>query len=1096
MLTQYPQKFTQPPQLSAWLPTASTGKLGRAAQLALLAITIFAQGIVAMNVANALFLGYVGSAQLPICFVLLGLFGIAAFAVVSQIVDRFSRPRLFQYALIAGIVLVLGIRAFLRVDVAPVYFCLSIFAFFQFDLHGNILFPNLLSAYLTTLEYKRYVPLIGIAQAIGILCGGGLTSILLTWFSTPDLLFCVAGLYLLCIVQLAILEATQRSFENAPVQTELGLWETLKTLPDLTARYPLAGYLAGSSILFILIYILSEFLWFSTYAQSFTGDALTNFLGSIRVVTSLTQLFALYCLTRPLLKLLGVGTMNLAYPIASFGSFLGIALTGNLTSAIALNINGDSLNKGINAPIHQLFYNAIPPEFSSRVRVLSDGVFYALGLTLAGGLLWLAHTILSLAQIAGVGLGLSAILFLLRWPMSGLYVSGLEGLIRSDGLNLDEFNETPAQLPAESSTAIRELLADSDRYAQLKGLELATALGQSSLFLADVTQLLQTQDTDLRQRILQLLCTNPDSETLKQCDRWLQSSDRFAREVALEVCIVADRAISESQLRSFLAGDCQILQVLATLAAERQGITATNYQIRTACNRIWERCGTQIDEEAAQALIRVAACAGDRDLMPWLAAVLEIGSAAVKRSGLAALATLSRPGDLEVAEMVVSDLEHPDPLARVEAFRILGITRCKGMLRYIGNGLCDTDARVCQAAAAALTAFGEQGLSLAQDCLSSSNPDMVRMAIAAIGQTRTKRSNNILYDYLVPELQPVASTSRWQQQLPASDANWQMLAIAIDDYHQRLIEKVLYVLACMGYADTVQTVNQILSTTDARNLANAVEVLASLPHRRFILPLLPVLEQLGNSNTRSPRVRSTPQWLRTAGYKLLLEALESRERWIRIGASIALATVPSSLMHDRDPLVRKVTRQIFQPIYQSPSLESTLMNRILLLKKIALFKHLSLDELLLIDKALVQEQVLAEETIFTEGSWGTHLFIIAEGQVQVVKEIGGERRELKQLGIGQYFGEIALFDDAPNPEEVIALQDCVLLKLEKSRFMSLITQRPQIILEICRFLSQRIRETDTFHSTQRLLAPETRSLGASLPTITKDSANVSEIGSD
>jgi CRP-like cAMP-binding protein len=147
------------------------------------------------------------------------------------------------------------------------------------------------------------------------------------------------------------------------------------------------------------------------------------------------------------------------------------------------------------------------------------------------------------------------------------------------------------------------------------------------------------------------------------------------------------------------------------------------------------------------------------------------------------------------------------------------------------------------------------------------------------------------------------------------------------------------------------------------------------------------------------------------------------------------------------------------------------MNRLLLLKKVALFKNLSLEELLLIDKALEQEQVLAGQTIFTEGSWGTHLYIIAEGSVRIVKEFEGEQEDLRHLSVGEYFGEVALFDEAPHWEGAIALQDCTLLKLEKSRFISVISQRPHIILEICRFLSQRLRETDKFRPSSKQLLP-------------------------
>lgn len=147
------------------------------------------------------------------------------------------------------------------------------------------------------------------------------------------------------------------------------------------------------------------------------------------------------------------------------------------------------------------------------------------------------------------------------------------------------------------------------------------------------------------------------------------------------------------------------------------------------------------------------------------------------------------------------------------------------------------------------------------------------------------------------------------------------------------------------------------------------------------------------------------------------------------------------------------------------------MNRLILLKNVALFKNLSLDELLAIDKALEQERVLAGETIFSEGSWATHLYIIAEGGVRLVKEIDGELQDFKQLGEGEHFGEVALFDDAPRWNGAIAMQDCTLLKLEKNRFLSAIAQRPHIILEMCRFLSQRLRETDKYRSARRLLTP-------------------------
>jgi hypothetical protein len=141
----------------------------------------------------------------------------------------------------------------------------------------------------------------------------------------------------------------------------------------------------------------------------------------------------------------------------------------------------------------------------------------------------------------------------------------------------------------------------------------------------------------------------------------------------------------------------------------------------------------------------------------------------------------------------------------------------------------------------------------------------VDAAIAAIGQVRSRTANDILYSYLAPAFQQMARTRKWQQQIPDHDPDWQLLAVAIANYHQQLIHRVLYVLACLGYARTVNTVTQILTMTDPTDLANAVEVLASLRHRRFVLPLIPLLEQAVKPTSAASKIKSVQPWQRCPG---------------------------------------------------------------------------------------------------------------------------------------------------------------------------------------------------------------------------------------
>ncbi|WP_253274142.1 cyclic nucleotide-binding domain-containing protein [Myxosarcina sp. GI1] len=1070
------------------------------AQLLLLAATVLSYSVVAMAIANSLFISRVGAGNLPLAFISIGLFSIPAYGLFSLAIDRYSRPKLFRFALIVFAAIALGLWFLLSLSATWIYYILLIVIFFQWDFHNNILYPSLLTDYLTTLEYKRYAPFIGIAQAAGTLLGGGLTMLLSRYLATRDLLLALLVILAIAFAQLLYLENSQRQIDVVKEQKKAGILESLKTFPDLVKGYPLVFLLASSSFLLVIIYVSSEFLWLNIYGQNFDERNLTGFLGLMRIVISLIQVAFLYGVTRPLLQWLGVARLNAVYPLTTLFSFGGLLLNLKLPAGIGLHINGDALYKAINLPVHQLNYNAIPQEFIGRVRAVSDGIVYSIGLTLAGTLLWFAHLYLSLVQITWLAASLTVLLLLVRLPMGRFYTQSLEKIIRSDSINLDDFGKEGIQLLPQSASTIREFISSSDRYLQIKGLELAASLGQPSQFFSEILTLLPYADPQIRHTVLKLY-DNSDVATLKQWEELLGDERTQIRATALGILTANRYTFSEEQLLELLVDEDAEIKILAAIAATSE--SKKNSQIVSALESIWQ---SELDKTAVQAVIRVIVQRGERDLIPLIRQLLEREDSQTKQLALEAIAKLALPEEIEAAKLATAELQNPEPLVRAASYQLLQATRCESMLSYLKPGLADSEPRVRQQAAMALAAYGQSGLALARESLSASDPAEVNAAIAAIGRIRTKYASDILFKHLAPEFEQLALTRQWQQRLPQQDLNWRLLSVAIADYHQRLIQKVLYILSCLGYSRTVNVVTRILATTDAKKVANAIEVLASINERRFIAPLIPILER----KERSPNsITPTPQWLRTKGYKILLEALESKDRWIKTGALIPLATIPSALIGDRDPVVRLVAREIFAPDrHQLSSSQvaiapgdgelhlvahahaqlthagetplfyggefsdlaallpssNTSMNRLLLLKNIALFKNLTLDELFSIDKALETERVLANQTIYTEASWGSHLYIIADGRVKLVKNLDGKQQEIKQLAAEEYFGEIALFDDAPRWDGAIAITNCTLLKLEKKQFISLISQRPHIILEICRFLSKRVRETDKYLS--------------------------------
>ncbi|MEO0846248.1 MAG: cyclic nucleotide-binding domain-containing protein, partial [Cyanobacteria bacterium J06648_1] len=246
------------------------GKFDRLPQLLLLAVTVLIYNVMAMAIANSLFVSQVGAGQLPIAFMLIGLCSLPIYGAFSQIADRYTRPQLFRTVLLGSMALMLGLRWLVSLDTTWVYYVLLMVIFFQWDFYNNLLYPGLLTDYFTTIEYKRYAPYLGIAQAVGTLLGGGYTLLLSNHFPSRDLLWCLPGFMAIAFGQLVYLEKSQRRLQTPIESEQVGIIESLKVLPDLGKRYPLVLFLAASTFLLVIIYICSEFLWFSIYGKQFS----------------------------------------------------------------------------------------------------------------------------------------------------------------------------------------------------------------------------------------------------------------------------------------------------------------------------------------------------------------------------------------------------------------------------------------------------------------------------------------------------------------------------------------------------------------------------------------------------------------------------------------------------------------------------------------------------------------------------------------------------------------------------------------------------------------------------------------------------------
>ncbi len=101
----------------------------------------------------------------------------------------------------------------------------------------------------------------------------------------------------------------------------------------------------------------------------------------------------------------------------------------------------------------------------------------------------------------------------------------------------------------------------------------------------------------------------------------------------------------------------------------------------------------------------------------------------------------------------------------------------------------------------------------------------------------------------------------------------------------------------------------------------------------------------------------------------------------------------------------------------------------------------------------------ASQYICYEGQPGNEMYIILKGSVGVfVSNAVGKQTEVSRIMAGDFFGEMAIFDNLPRSASCIALEDVVCVAIDKSRLTKFITACPDMTINLLENMSGRIRK--------------------------------------
>jgi CRP/FNR family cyclic AMP-dependent transcriptional regulator len=105
------------------------------------------------------------------------------------------------------------------------------------------------------------------------------------------------------------------------------------------------------------------------------------------------------------------------------------------------------------------------------------------------------------------------------------------------------------------------------------------------------------------------------------------------------------------------------------------------------------------------------------------------------------------------------------------------------------------------------------------------------------------------------------------------------------------------------------------------------------------------------------------------------------------------------------------------------------------------------------------ESFAAGEVIFRAGDPGDAMFVLQEGEVDIV--VRGE--VMQKLGPDEIFGEMALIDHQPRSASAVAHTDVKVVRVGEQRFRFLIQQTPFFALEVMRIMADRLRQMNKWH---------------------------------
>ncbi len=1024
------------------------------------------------NFAETAFLKRYGVEYLPVVYMINAVATFFVMGFITGLMAKIPGSKLLSGMLLFAGVSVASFRFIITLDFDIIYPILWVLKA-QYEVLLGLVFWNLANDLFNTRQSKRIFPIITAGGVLGAIFASFSTPVIVRLVSIDNVMF----LYLIFSIGAAATVYSMGSrFPTLLLKEERAkkakgrstiLDEFRKVIPMMKESLLIKILIALSLIPNIVIPIINYQFNFAADQAFATEGGMIKFFGFFRGSMNFVSLIILLFVGRIYARW-GLPVALMFHPFNYVIAFLGYLLNFNIFTAVYAQISTTVIRNTINNPARAVLVGLIPSAYRAVIRPFLRGTVVRIGTLTGSGIIMLMGSYLHPRYLSIVAL------FLMAW---WLYTNTV---LRKNypKILLDLVSKNVIDLRSMEDKDLSQIFADRKMRAQLRG-SFSQAKGDDCIWYAKILKSMGIERLD--SDILSAIRVQDEKTQIALLDMVSPAAGKAALDVFQSITATSRPELTAAVLKAgHRISPALFSQFSRKFFEEGSSPKVKAYAIGNlyltdpdAYRPLIEKWLESDSMELQEAGIIAAGRSGDPSFLQGLHRfLLQDTPAVILPVLLRALKRLDAP---DLPRVFPAFLSHDDEEVRIAALESLEITDDKALRNVIAL-MNDPSDKVSGLARERLMTSTYQNSQVLVETLASPSRKIREGVFEILEKLNVGSLDIYRFARINLEKAYLCAAEAWSAARLLPEGKERDILIEHLKQERRLhVETVLRVLAAQDRTGQMRIIWRGIASQDSRQRSNALEALEDSMDQSLAKVLIPLAEEvpdseilsIGRKNFRLPGFNNDPvklvKYLFEQNNRVtVLLALYAAGKLL-LGGSLAALVGEKSLSND--PQMRLLAEKTFsihgtrKDLKEADMAEDlTVPDKIIFLRGIHIFEGLTINELAAIASVTEEMTVPAGDLVLKEGETGDSMFLVINGEVSVSKaKADGGELELDRIKDGDYFGEMALFDEEPRSASIKAVKASRFLVLYKREFTESVREYPQIALQICRVLSRRMR---------------------------------------